>query len=566
MRKHGNAEDRTIHFERWRRLQREMQSALERRLRAMLDEPPPHLQRYLERFENGFPAWTGQSLRPVQLGKRLAEADLILLGDYHSLAQSQRTALRLLRRLRRRGVAPCLALEMIPAEYQPELDDFLAGKLTAPAFTQLAEEERFWDFPWKPVQTLLNFCRHHDLPVLALNATPTRADRALQERDRRVADLIAAQRLREPERPLFVLYGDYHLATPHLPAAIGRAMKRAGLPPLAPLRVFQNREPLYWQSLSERGSPEVLLLEGDDICIQSATPLVKLQSYLYWINFHDFGDEHDLPTGPPDPAEHSEDLGHEVDVALKRIARFLHIPLLERASPRVYWLGETDFARQIATEAGWEDAELAQVQSSIAQGEDCYLRGRDLAVVTEPGQNRLAELAARVLHGRCSDIGGRPRTLADDFYLRVIASALIFLGSKLINPLRKSQDRPALVRTLREGRGQKGEWRLQAELLLAYLDAEVEYLREGSVDGFDSRFFRLDGPRHLALTRAIGRNLGGRLYTALIGGKVDPFWLRELWFEPFHLEGSPLRRYFEILEQLDDSLPGDTAGLESERL
>ena len=546
-----------------------MQSALETRLRAMLDDPPPYLQRYRERFDEGFPAWTGRQMAPVELGRRIAEAELILLGDYHSLAQSQRTALRLMRRLRRRDVSPCLALEMIPADYQPELDDFLAGKITSPAFTELADSEGFWDFPWKPVQTLLNFCRHHHLPVLALNTAPTRADRALQERDRRAADLVAARRLREPERPIFILYGDYHLAAPHLPAAIGRAMKRAGLPPLRPLRIFQNREPLYWQSLSERGSPEVLLLEGDDICIQSATPLVKLQSYLYWLNFHDFGDEEGLLMGggPPDPAEHSEDLGHEVDVALKRIARFLHIPLLERAAPRVYWLGETDFARQIARESGWEDAELAQVHSSIDQGEDCYLRARDLAVVTEPGQNRLAELAARVLHGRCSDIGGRPRTLADDFYLRVIASALIFLGSKLINPLRKCQDRPALIRTLREGRGQKGEWRRQAELLLAYLDAERDYLASGSVDGFDTRFFRLDGPRHLALTRAIGRNLGGRLYAALLGGGIDPFWLRELWFEPFHLEGSPLRRYFEILERLEGvDAAEDARRLESERL
>jgi uncharacterized iron-regulated protein len=548
MRNQAKAEDSRSHFERWRRLQQEMQSALEQRLAAMLAEAPPHIERYKARFERSFPAWTGSSLRPARLGERLAEAELVLVGDYHSLAQSQRSALRLLRRLRRRGVSPCLALEMIPSQFQPELDAFLTGRLSSRAFAKLAVEAGFWDFNWRPIQTLLDFARHHELPVIGLNTEVRRADRALQERDRHAADLLAARRLAEPERPLFVLYGDYHLADAHLPAAIRRACKRAGVAPPRSLRVFQNREPLFWESLGPRGrSPELLLLEGGDVCIQGATPLVKLQSFLYWLNFHDLEDE------DPDPADHCEDLGHEVDAAMKRIAHFLRIPILEQAPPRVYWLGDADFARQIAQESGWEEAELALVQSSLAQGEDCYLQSRDLAVISEPGQNRLAELAARVLHGRTAGLGNRPRTLADDFYLRVISQALLFLGSKLINPLRKSPDRPALIRNLREGRGNRGEWRDRAELQLAYLEAEERYLHEGDIDGFSGRFFGLDGPRHLSLTRALGHNLGGRLYEALVDETLDPFWLRELWFESFNLEGSPLRQYFDILEQLGSS-------------
>ncbi len=548
MRNQAKAEDSRSHFERWRGLQQEMQSALEQRLASMLDDAPPHIERYKERFERSFPAWTGRSLRPQQLGDRLEDAELLLVGDYHSLAQSQRAALRLLRRLRRRGVAPCLALEMIPSGHQQQLDAFLAGHLSSRAFTRLAVEAGFWDFNWRPIQTLLDFARHHDLPVIGLNTEVRRADRALQERDRHAAELLAARRLAEPERPLFVLYGDYHLAAPHLPAAVRRACKRAGITAPRCLRVFQNREPLFWESLGPRGrSPELLLLEGGDVCIQGATPLVKLQSFLYWLNFHGSDSE------DPDPADHCEDLGHEVDVAMKRIARFLRIPLLEQAPPRVYWLGDVDFARRIAKESGWGETELALVQSSLIQGDDCYLQGRDLAVISEPGQNRLAELAARVLHGRSAGLGQRPRTLADDFYLRVISQALLFLGSKLINPLRKSPNRPALIRNLRECRGNRDEWRDRAELQLAYLEAEERYLSEGNIDAFSGRFFGLDGPSHLSLTRALGHNLGGRLYEALVDETLDPFWLRELWFEPFNLEGSPPRRYFEILDQLGSS-------------
>lgn len=548
-------------FARWRQLQREMQGALAARLDALLEPLPPYLGRYRAEFETGFPAWTGRVLTPAALDARLATADIIFVGDYHSLAQSQRTALRLLRRMQRRGLAPALALEMLPAERQPLVDAFLAGRLSRARFLRQVESERFWDFPWKPVQTLLDFARYHELPVLALNLRPRRAERALAERDRHAAALVAAQRKREPRRPVVVLIGDYHLAAAHLPAACARAAARVGLPPARGLRIFQNHEPLFWQSLTAAGkAPEILALAGEDLCIQSATPLMKLQSYVHWLSFH-AGEREDWAL--PDPAELSEDLGREVDVALHRMARFLRIPLLEQPPPRVFWIAEPDFARRIARAAGWRDEELALVLASLRLGEDCYLRERDLAVIADPSPNRLAELAARVLHSRTSRLALRPRSLPDDFYLRVIQSALHFLGSLLINPLRKSQDRPALLRYLREDG--RGDWRGRAELLLAYLEAEERFLRDGELDGFSPRFFNLEAPLHRALTRAIGRSLGSRLHAALLADALDPIWLRELWFEPFHLEASPLRRYFEILERLGGE-EGRAARQEPERL
>jgi hypothetical protein len=550
-------------FPRWRQLQREMQAALQARLDALLEPPPSYIEAYRDRFEREFPAWTGATLKPAQLDRRLAAADLVFVGDYHSLAQSQRTALRLLRRLRRRGVAPAIALEMLPAERQGLVDDFLAGRLSRARFRAQVQEQRLWDFPWKPVQILLDFARYHQLPVIALNHRPRRAEHALAERDRRAARLLAAVRRREPGRPLFVLYGDYHLAASHLPAACDRAFAKAGLAPARAVRVFQNREDLFWQSLGADGrAPEILDLAGGELCIQSATPLVKLQSYLHWLSFH-AGEREDWAV--PDPADFSEDLGAEVDVALHRIAQFLRIPLLEQAPPRVFWVGETDFALRIARAGGWRDDELALVLNSLRVGEDCYLRERDLAVIADPGENHLSELAARVLHSRCSRLSLRPRTLVDDFYLRVIRHALMFLGSKLMNPLRKSQDRPALLRYLRED-GPGGDWRGRAELLLAYLEAEERFQHSGEVEGFASRFFNLEPRLHLALTRAVGRSLGSRLHDALIADRLDPIWLRTLWFEPFRLEGSPLKRYIEILEQLAQRHGAARAAGELERL
>jgi hypothetical protein len=248
---------------------------------------------------------------------------------------------------------------------------------------------------------------------------------------------------------------------------------------------------------------------------------------------------------------------------MKRIARFLAIPLLEREAARVYWIGEADFAAQLAHEGDWEDGELAFIRAALKRGEDCYLRGRDLAVLAELSQNRLAEMAARVLHGRCAPIATRPRGLADDFYLRVLSQSLVFMGSRIINPLRKSRDMPYLLRELKESQPPSERWRRRSELLLAYLKAQERCLRGGGIDGFVARFYQLDGPLHLELTRAVGRHLGAMLHDALLADRVDRIWIRDLWFDAFRLEGAPLRRYLEILEML---APPEGALRESERL
>jgi len=531
---------------RWLDLQRDMQSVLEARLRERLAGEPPALARYRRAYERQFPDWTGRVLSPHRLTARLREAGVVLVGDFHSLAQSQRTAMRLLRRLVRAGARPVLALETIPAENQTDLEDHLAGRLSEAAFLARMDYARRWGFAWGPTRVLLAYARRQDLPVVGLNSLSGAGPGALGARDRRAAALLAAQRRDAPDRPVLALVGDYHLAATHLPAALDAALAGTGDTGRV-LRVFQNHEPLYWRSLAARGRfAEILELDGGDLLIQSATPFVKMQSYLHWLTFRPW-----LASGratPPDPGELQEDLGPEIDAAMTRIARYLRIPMLSQAPPRVYWIGQADFALRVARASGWREDEIALAQASLSRGEDCYLPDRDLALLGEINQNRIAEMAARVLHARSAGLRPRPRTLADDFYLRVLRQALVFLGSKVINPLRKSQDMAVLQRLLAEGGA--GRWKRRAELLLAYLVAEERFLADGDPDRFVPRFFRLDAETHLDLTTAIGRHLGCRLYDALIQDAFDRFWLRELYFEPFHLEGSPVRAYFDIMEHL----------------
>ena len=103
-------------------------------------------------------------------------------------------------------------------------------------------------------------------------------------------------------------------------------------------------------------------------------------------------------------------------------------------------------------------------------------------------------------------------------------------------------------------------------LLLAYLEAQDRYLKDGDVEGFSSSFYSQAGPMHMDLTQSVGRHLGAQLQDAMLDERIDRLWIRDLWFEPFHLDGSPLRFYLETLEMLvasesDASRPGEAERL-----
>ncbi len=531
-------------FHRWMDLQKRLQERLEFSLRERLGPESPILTQYREQYFRTLPSWTGRRLSPVELTRRLSGADAVLLGDFHSLAQSQRTALRLLKRLMRAGFRPALGLEMIPAERQAELDAFLEGSMKSREFLEVFREG--WDFPYKPVRTLLTYARYHHLPVLALNSDPAEDEDPLEARDRRAAEILVRHRRAYPEQPVFVLMGDFHLGEDGLPAA----MRLAGFEGEV-LRCFQNPAPLYWEALESLGEcPEILELAGGEAAIQSATPIVKLQSYHYWITGQELEQDTVAARPPEDPGELIADLSEEVDELLHRVAHFLKIPLLEEDPAAILWTGQDDFTSLAEGLEGWTPEDINLVTTSLAWGHGCYLPKRNLGFLAKLTQNRVAEMAGRILLARSARVASRPRTLVDDFYLRVVETALTFLASKIINPMRKYRDIPKLEGMLQRNRPGRNGWRGRARQLLRYLEAEQRYLQEGDETALAGRFFRLPAHEHLDLTRAVGKHLGGRLYEALMAGQVDRLWVRGLFFDSMALESAPTRAYFEILDRV----------------
>jgi len=100
------------------------------------------------------------------LGSRLAEADLVFVGEQHDDPATHRMELAILEGVARRRDSVVLALEMFERDVQPLIDRYLAGSATE---AELLKDGR----PWKNYQTdyrpLVELARARGWPVVASN-------------------------------------------------------------------------------------------------------------------------------------------------------------------------------------------------------------------------------------------------------------------------------------------------------------------------------------------------------------------------------------------------------------
>ena len=125
----------------------------------------------------------------------LAKADVVYVGEAHTLRRHHELQLRLLQELFALGRPLTLCLEQLEARDQPAVDRYARGEI---AFAALAAEIE-WEKKWRnyrDYEALCEFARTHRLPIRALNA-PAAVIRAVS-RGGGLAKLPAEQRAQLP--------------------------------------------------------------------------------------------------------------------------------------------------------------------------------------------------------------------------------------------------------------------------------------------------------------------------------------------------------------------------------
>jgi hypothetical protein len=220
-----------------------------------------------------------------QVEAEVAAADLVLSADYHASPRPERTHLRWLSLMSRRGRPPVLALELVSSRHQEALEAFARGFLAESDFLRRIRFESEWGFSWPPYRRQLRRAIQLGSPLLALDH-PRRGGRvSLQSRDRLAADLLARGLRRWPGRPALVVAGEMHLAEPHLPRAVRAACRRLGRRPPRIVTLFHDSEGLFFQLSQSRqeGRAAALAMGGKRYCLLSAAPWVRLLAHLRWL-------------------------------------------------------------------------------------------------------------------------------------------------------------------------------------------------------------------------------------------------------------------------------------------
>lgn len=510
---------------------------VEREIRA---SDPHYRRKYLRDFNTAFQRYESV-LEPAELAREVAMADILLVGDYHSLPASQRfTGELLIEVARERPVV--LGVETVFARHQSALDDWLNDEIDE---QELRERIRFdldWSYDWAPFFALLTIAREHSDGIYGLDCMPRKDLRRITVRDRHAATKIAEIRERHPEAAVVVLFGESHLAPNHLPAPL-----RAQRPRDRILTVLQNVDPLYWMAAGEpREQVSAVRVASDVVCVFNSTPLDKYESYRLCIEQWRQGDEA------------SPDLAPSFYNLVDALSRFLNIDKYSATNhtqpvflvdqlPDVYYRPSHERIRRLLQGTTSGSCEVPQVLTRLDEHGCCYVPQAHALLVRSLEMAHGAEEAARFIHHAC----GGPAcgsTLEDRFYGQVLQDALGYFGSRALYPARPAVRESGLRQLRPAGTFSAAEFAGIVDFLVLHKQYEA------NLRNYRERPKRLndiyEGTKAVYAARQLGYMLGSELYDAYISGHLARRLLRSLFFQRLDRPGAARTLYFATQRKL----------------
>ncbi|MBI5507401.1 MAG: ChaN family lipoprotein [Deltaproteobacteria bacterium] len=489
----------------------------------------PQFQRYEREYAAGISKFERVATLE-ELDLALDHAQIVYVGDYHTLAQSQRAFLRVLRRLpEERPVV--VALEFAEGRFQDILDAYMAGRIAERAFLRGINYDKHWVFGgWKNFKELLDLARERNYYVLAIDSVGRGpAGVSLQRRDTYAAKRIAQALQTHPAHLVAVLIGELHIAPSHLPAAVDRELKLEGFK-VPRLILYQNCHELYFQ-LAEQGLEheiEVLRLSDERYCLMNTPPIVCQQSFLNWL---------DVDT---EPAQLEAPEANFKEFA-RLIASFFDLPI-ERGLKEVeiVTVADLSFLSRLQRRGDFSAADIKSIKKQILSSQSYYIPRAKTVYLGNLSVNHAAEEATHFIRHVVADLS-EPRLLVDAFYHRCIEEALGFMGSKLINHKRKRASVEALQREARSRTASPAE-RHVARLVLRHLSMETGKKVHGI-----SEVYGCDVDAFNAVTHILGYRLGDRLYYGLVSGQIRKAEVHNLFLDPMEEEGAALATYLYLL-------------------
>ncbi|MEN0059574.1 MAG: ChaN family lipoprotein [Bdellovibrio sp.] len=528
-------------LQKWIRIRKDLYLQMEQQVRHRLGQDTPELLRYNKVYAQEFQKKWAPVSKEV-LWEQMREAQVVLVGDFHALHQSQKAQLRILRHVppERKII---LAVEFFEAGDQDKIDAYLSGKLSEREFLKVIQWQTRWGFPWEHYRSLLRWAQKRKVSVQGLNRNyKKRNATTLRSRDafagKKIADLVK----KNPEYLVFVIYGDLHLAQPHIPAEIEKHLGSGFSRKI--LRLFQNAERIYFQLLQKEmeATTDLVRLSRNTFCLMSVPPWVKWQNYLMYLErTYDLGlvgdDEED-----EDFLDYTDHVGRYVQIIADELK--LAAPV-DRLS--VYTAQDAAFWAQVREH--YDLKALRWIEILIGEGVSFYLPEIAAAYLARGTVNHAASLAMQYIHAQVS---GQKRFLSQppqDFLGMIWLEGVTYFGSKIINHKRKADTLADIKAVLSSSASNAGRESMQ--LALAQKMHELMMITRGRSMALSVK------PRkkwsYLLAARLLGGMLGERLYAGYRKKLISPrtlqlFLKRDVNHESFKVA------YYDMLEVVE-SLP-----------
>jgi hypothetical protein len=494
-------------------------AGVEREIRVI---DPNGRRKYLQDFSRAFRSYDSV-IDPPELGRMVATADVVLIGDYHALPAAQRFAATLFEERAHPGDRPVvLGVETIFSRDQHILDEWWRREIDEVELRQRIRFDLDWGYDWAPFYALLVTAREHAEGIYGLDCMPREDLRKIGARDRHAVHKIAEIRQRHPNAAIMVLFGESHLAPGHLPRVL-----HEGLPAERVITVLQNVDALYWHAAGEKQEHVPAVRVTDDVvCAFNSTPLEKYENYRLHLSRWGRTEEE----GP--------DLVPTIYNLIDSLLRFLDInryashngtqpKFLVDLLPEVYCRASDARLRRALARVASEDERIEAMLQRVEDRGSVYLPSVNAFYVREFQMMYVAEEAARFLHHACRGLplsrnghGEAALEPADRFHARMLEHALAYFGSRVLYPAR-----PAT--------------REDDECDLSHA---CEKLVKEAVRGDRTKFD--------SLAQRLGYALGSDLYDSYVGGGVSRRIMRQVFLAHIEEPGAARKICREIARKV----------------
>jgi Haem-binding uptake, Tiki superfamily, ChaN len=541
-------------------------------------------RKYLRDFRDAYRSYQ-RILTPDYVRDEIAKSEIVLVGDYHALPNSQRFLASLFNDadLHQRPIV--LGVETIFSRDQHILDEWSRGEIDEAEFRQRIRFDLDWGYDWRPFYELLSAARDHGASIYGLDCMPREDLRKIGARDRHAADKIADLRRRHPDALVLVLFGESHLAPQHIPELL-----QQHLPTERMLTVLLNVDALYWRAAGEdRDHVEAVEVRDNVLCVFNATPLEKYENYRLCLDRWGRND-HSAP-----------DLGPTLYNLIDGMVRFLGINqysphnttqprLLVDLMPEVYSRSSDALLRRLLSRKGFTPEDRRSLLRQVRERGSVYLTPINAVYVRKFSMTSSAEDATRFLHQACRSLPNRraskpfvqhssangipgesvaqstyqpTNTNKDDaFYITVLEHALAFFGSRILYPARpalRDNDLAALLDVTRED--------LEQETSLPFADAvdALQFLTQHRQQDFRSRngsggssgatessmqVPAFTGRKYDYVAQRLGYLTGTDLYDAYLEGRLTTTALRKLFLTHIERPGVARETYVQLAVRL----------------